>query len=236
VLSYTARLSVSGTSGSASTTRTITVHPASSFAIAVVNGTASQPFQQSGSAVTLTAVAPPGGGSFQGWTLLSGAGSFANPSATPTTFTMGSSDSVVRAVYGADTTAPTAPPNLNYSALTAMTVTLVWGPASDNVGVTNYLVFRGTTQVGTTAGLVFLDTGLSPNTAYSYTVKAADAAGNLSTASSTLNVTTTQDFTADSDQDGIPNAIESALGSNPNAAGAADTSNQTQLNVHRPPR
>ena len=36
----------------------------------------------------------------------------------------------------------------------------------------------------------YSDTGLAPSTAYSYTVKAADAAGNLSAASNTASATT----------------------------------------------
>ena len=36
----------------------------------------------------------------------------------------------------------------------------------------------------------YSDTGLTPSTTYSYTVKAADAAGNLSAASNTASATT----------------------------------------------
>jgi PKD repeat protein len=239
VLTFTAKLTVVGPSGSALTTRTITVHPASSFSIAVTNGTSSQPFQQSGVTVTLTAVAPPGGGTFQGWTLVSGAGTFANAAVSPTTFTMGTADTVVRAVYGADTTAPTAPTNLNYADRTVRTISLIWQSSSDNIGVSHYLVYRTDSQpttilAGSTADLTFIDSGLSANTAYSYTVKASDAAGNLSAASSAVNVSTLSTSSADTDGDGLPDVIEGALGSNSAVPGATDPTNQTQLNVHRP--
>ena len=55
---------------------------------------------------------------------------------------------------------------------------LTWNAASDNVGVTGYNVFRNGTQVGTSTSTSYTDSGLTASTAYSYTVKARDAAGN----------------------------------------------------------
>lgn len=43
-----------------------------------------------------------------------------------------------------------------------------------------YRFDRGTTNLGTTVGPDWLDTGLTPNTTYAYRVRAVDAAGNLS--------------------------------------------------------
>lgn len=92
---------------------------------------------------------------------------------------------------GADTQAPTAPAGLTSSAKTDTSVTLSWTASTDNIGVTGYNVYRGATLAGTTTGATtFTDTGLTAGTAYAYTVKAFDAANNLSAASSTLNVTT----------------------------------------------
>ncbi|TYP71890.1 beta-fructofuranosidase [Paenibacillus methanolicus] len=90
----------------------------------------------------------------------------------------------------ADTQAPTAPANLQAPSKTSNSVTLSWGASSDNVGVTGYVIFRNGTQVGTSTTTGYTDTGLTANTAYAYTVKASDAAGNLSAASSSLPVTT----------------------------------------------
>jgi len=91
-----------------------------------------------------------------------------------------------------DTTAPTAPTNVASPSKTASTVTLTWTASTDNVGVTAYEVYRGSTLAGTTNGTTttFTDTGLTANTAYSYTVVAKDAAGNSSAASAALSVTT----------------------------------------------
>ncbi|MFF5038099.1 glycoside hydrolase family 6 protein [Streptomyces nigra] len=90
-----------------------------------------------------------------------------------------------------DTTAPTAPTGLRATAKTASSVSLAWTAATDNVGVTGYDVYRDGTRVGsTTAGTTYTDTGLSAATAYGYTVRARDAAGNVSAASTALSVTT----------------------------------------------
>jgi len=166
--------------------------------------------------------------------IVSGAGSFANAAATSTTFTMGTVDTVVRATYGTDNTAPGIPAALNYVERTATTVTLVWNASADNVAVVGYHVFRGGSQIGTTSDLAYADSGLSSNTAYSYTLRAYDAAGNVSASTSALSVTTTQDFSADGDHDGIPDAVETALGTNGSSAASADSTNQTQQIVHRP--
>lgn len=95
-------------------------------------------------------------------------------------------------VYGTggsgDTTAPTAPTNLAGTPGDTM-ASLLWTASTDNVGVTGYRVFRNGTQVGTPTGTTFTDTGLTNGTAYTYTVKAIDAAGNLSAASNAVSVT-----------------------------------------------
>ena len=90
-----------------------------------------------------------------------------------------------------DTTAPSAPTGLAAGGTTASSTTLNWTASTDNTGVTGYDVYRNGTQVGTTTGATgYTDSGLSASTSYSYTVKAFDAAGNLSPASNTATVTT----------------------------------------------
>ena len=73
---------------------------------------------------------------------------------------------------------------------TSTTVALAWNASTDNVGVTGYQVFRGTTLVASPTGLAFTDTGLAPSTTFSYTVRALDAAGNQSAASAAVSATT----------------------------------------------
>ncbi|MFC5645938.1 glycoside hydrolase family 6 protein [Kitasatospora cinereorecta] len=89
-----------------------------------------------------------------------------------------------------DTTAPTAPTGLTATAATSSSVSLAWTAATDNVGVTGYDVYRGATLVASTSATSYTDSGLSAATAYSYTVRARDAAGNVSAASAALAVTT----------------------------------------------
>ncbi len=93
-----------------------------------------------------------------------------------------------------DTTAPTAPGSASASATSSTAITLTWTASTDAVGVTNYLVYRngGATAIATLSGdtLTYNDSSLAPSTAYSYTVKARDATGNLSNASNTTTATT----------------------------------------------
>jgi chitodextrinase len=90
-----------------------------------------------------------------------------------------------------DTTAPTAPTNLMGAATSSSTITLNWNASTDNVGVTGYVVSRGGTAVAMLGNVTtYQDNGLSPSTAYSYTVTATDAAGNVSSASNPATATT----------------------------------------------
>jgi chitinase len=88
-----------------------------------------------------------------------------------------------------DTTAPSAPTNLQSTGKTSSSVSLSWTASTDNVGVTGYTVTYGSTNVNVT-GTTATITGLSAGTAYTFTVKAKDAAGNVSAASNAVTVTT----------------------------------------------
>ncbi|SDK29945.1 discoidin domain-containing protein [Nonomuraea jiangxiensis] len=89
-----------------------------------------------------------------------------------------------------DTTAPSVPGSLRSTGTTSSSVSLAWNAATDNVGVTGYEVYRGSTLVATVTGTSHTDTGLSVSTSYTYTVRARDAAGNRSAASSAVTVQT----------------------------------------------
>lgn len=89
-----------------------------------------------------------------------------------------------------DTTAPSTPGSLAATGTTSSSVSLSWNASTDNVGVTGYVVSRNGTEIATVAGTTYTDTGRTASTAYTYTVKARDAAGNTSGASNTVTATT----------------------------------------------
>jgi hypothetical protein len=68
-------------------------------------------------------------------------------------------------------------------------VGLSWAASTDNVGLVRYDVMRDGAIVGTASGTAFTDTTVAAATAYTYTVRAYDAAGNFST-SGPLSLTT----------------------------------------------
>ena len=90
----------------------------------------------------------------------------------------------------ADTEAPSAPTNLSANNVTETTVDLSWNASSDNVGVTGYDVYQGSSLLGSVTGTTAQITGLTANTSYSFYVEAKDAEGNISAASNTVSVTT----------------------------------------------
>jgi cellulose 1,4-beta-cellobiosidase len=91
---------------------------------------------------------------------------------------------------GGDSTPPSAPTGLTVSGTTSSSASLTWTASTDNVGVTGYDIYRGTTLAGTSTTTSFTDTGLAASTQYSYTVVAYDAAGNLSSPSAAVSATT----------------------------------------------
>lgn len=97
---------------------------------------------------------------------------------------------------GVDTQAPSAPSGLQASDIAQTSLTLSWTASTDNVGVTGYDVYSGSTLLGSVASTSANVTGLAPNTTYSYSVKAKDAAGNVSASSNTISVKTLSDAAA----------------------------------------
>lgn len=99
-----------------------------------------------------------------------------------------------------DSAAPTTPGNLTSPGKTSNTVNLSWGASTDSggSGLAGYNVYRNSSgpanPVAQTTGTAtsFTDTARQPNTTYTYVVRARDGAGNLSTASNQISVTTNQ--------------------------------------------
>ncbi|WP_075340854.1 endonuclease [Tenacibaculum agarivorans] len=91
---------------------------------------------------------------------------------------------------GPDTLAPSPPSNLGASNTTQTSVNLSWSASTDNIAVTGYEVFRGSTRITTITNTNYNVTGLTANTTYTFTIRAIDAAGNVSNSSNAITVTT----------------------------------------------
>ena len=90
-----------------------------------------------------------------------------------------------------DTTAPTTPTGLTATAISDSRIDLGWVAATDNVAVTGYRIFRNSTLIATVGNVTtYANTGLAASTTFSYTVRALDAAGNVSGASTAASATT----------------------------------------------
>jgi chitodextrinase len=96
----------------------------------------------------------------------------------------------------ADTSAPSVPSNLRVTATTSSTIDLAWNASTDNVGVTGYRLFRNGTLIASPSGLSYQDKSLNASTTYSYSIRARDAAGNLSALSPAISGTTKSDSVA----------------------------------------
>ena len=108
------------------------------------------------------------------------------------TFSYGEVEDYTINIQGAisDTSAPSAPTNLTASGTTQTTTNLSWNASTDNIGVTGYDVYQGSSVIATVTATTRQVTGLTATTSYAFSVKAKDAAGNISGFSNTANVTT----------------------------------------------
>jgi chitodextrinase len=88
-----------------------------------------------------------------------------------------------------DTQAPSAPTGLKASNVTQTSAALAWNPATDNVGVTGYDVYRNGTKVGSVTTPSSSQSGLTCGTSYTFAVVAYDAAGNRSAQAQLVTVT-----------------------------------------------
>lgn len=92
----------------------------------------------------------------------------------------------------ADRTPPTRPGRPHGRAVASRAAQLDWSASTDARGVVSYDIYQGGSKIhsvggGQTATVV---TGLRPGTAYTFTVRARDAADNLSPASAAVRLTT----------------------------------------------
>jgi glucose/arabinose dehydrogenase len=101
-----------------------------------------------------------------------------------------------------DTSPPSAPTGFTVGNVAGSSVDTSWTAATDNVGVTGYEIRSGTTVVKAAGNVTSTTvTGLACDTAYTLTVVAKDAAGNVSAPSNARS------FTTPSCSGGVPSAI-----------------------------
>ena len=87
---------------------------------------------------------------------------------------------------------PSVPANLRATNVDGNSITLTWNASTDDTAVANYDVYRdGTLAVPGVPDTTATDSGLAPNTTYSYTVLARDVNGNVSAQSAPVSVKTT---------------------------------------------
>ncbi|GAA3844591.1 hypothetical protein GCM10022243_08670 [Saccharothrix violaceirubra] len=89
-----------------------------------------------------------------------------------------------------DPTPPSVPTGLTVTGKSSSSVSLSWTASTDNVGVTGYDVTVAGGATTTVPGTTATVNGLNPDTSYSFTVKARDAAGNVSGASTAVTAKT----------------------------------------------
>lgn len=90
-----------------------------------------------------------------------------------------------------DVSPPSSPASFSANSDSATSVSLSWNESTDNMGVVSYILRRDGSEIVTIdhPNTTYSDGGLTPETTYSYTLTAVDAAGNQSN-SSAANATT----------------------------------------------
>ncbi|MEK7641701.1 MAG: hypothetical protein AAB365_01780 [Patescibacteria group bacterium] len=122
-----------------------------------------------------------------------------------------------------DVTAPSTPTNLEAEAVSTSQINLSWDASIDPgfpaLGILGYKIYRngGGTEVATTTGLSYSDTGLADGTLYTYTVSAFDGAYNESAQSSSVSTTTLS----------VPSVAPNASNGSPSGTFAAGTTETT---------
>ena len=89
-----------------------------------------------------------------------------------------------------DSSPPDPPTNLAAIVVSATRVDLSWSSSTDDVGIASYTVLRDGAGITTGLATSYSDTTVFPDTKYTYTVVAADAAGNVSGPSAAVEITT----------------------------------------------
>ena len=94
--------------------------------------------------------------------------------------------------------------------LSGFTVRLTWTASTDNVGVVGYTVYRGGVAIGTSTTPAYTDSTAPLGRTSTYTVRARDAAGNLSAASASVSAAVPADTTKPTTPTGLRATVGAA--------------------------
>ena len=102
------------------------------------------------------------------------------------TYTYDAAGNRTQTTSKSESTAPSVPTGLSATAVSQTQINLSWSASTDTggSGLAGYRIYRGGTQVGTSATTSYSDSGLAAGTTYLYRVAAYDVAGNVSAQSS----------------------------------------------------
>ena len=117
-------------------------------------------------------------------------------------FALNDSNPIIASATTFDTTPPSIPAAINATAVSGTRIDVSWSAATDNIGVTGYLVERcqgagcsNFSWIATPSGTIYSSTGLMPATTYRFRVRAQDAVPNYGDYSP-VGSATTQDTVA----------------------------------------
>ncbi|KUO76621.1 MAG: hypothetical protein APF77_16515 [Clostridia bacterium BRH_c25] len=113
------------------------------------------------------------------------------------------SSNVISAATIGDLQNPSTPEGLTAASVTFTSASLTWKPSTDNVGIKGYEIYCNDKKVASTSSTSYEYKKLTPGTAYTFSIKAYDKAGNYSSQSNRVSVNTAPDKTAPSPPDGL---------------------------------
>ncbi|HWR61790.1 MAG TPA: fibronectin type III domain-containing protein [Clostridia bacterium] len=93
----------------------------------------------------------------------------------------------------ADTQPPSAPRGLTVTGKTHTSISLSWSASHDNLKVKGYQIFRDGKKTSTASKTAYTSSNLVPGVQYEFSVRAYDAAGNISDSSTVITASTTSD-------------------------------------------
>lgn len=112
----------------------------------------------------------------------------------------------------AESEPPSAPTNLKGTAVSPFQINLTWTASAGTKGPQGYNVYRNGSKIGTTTKLSYNDTGLESNTAYTFVIKAYNAAEIESLSSNSVSVTTKSSPTGEGVHKAFPQHTAYAAG------------------------